>query len=109
MSRHAGWIVAAALGVAGAVAAQSAAKPYAAGDAAAGHALSQKDCVACHARKFDGDATRIYTRPDRKVKTPAQLLAQVQVCNTELSLSYFPDDEANVAAFLDREHYRFAP
>ena len=37
------------------------------------------------------------------------LMAQVQVCNTQLSLSYFPDDEANVAAFLDREHYRFAP
>jgi cytochrome c553 len=104
-----GWIVAATLGAVGAVGAQSDAKPYATGDAAAGRALSQKDCVACHARKFDGDATRIYTRPDRKVKTPAQLLAQVQFCNTQLSLAYFPDDEANVAAFLDREHYRFAP
>ena len=97
-----------ALAAAGIATAQSA-KPYATGDAAAGRALSQKDCVSCHARKFDGDATRIYTRPDRKVKSPAQLMAQVQYCNTELSLSYFPDDEANVAAFLDREHYRFAP
>jgi cytochrome c553 len=93
---------------AGAAIAQTA-KPYASADAAAGRALAQKDCVACHASKFDGDATRIYTRPDRKVKTPAQLLTQVQVCNTQLSLSYFPDDEANVAAYLDREHYRFAP
>ena len=93
---------------AGAALAQ-AGKPYASGDAAAGRELSQKDCVACHARKFDGDATRIYTRADRKVTTPAQLIAQVQLCSTELKLSYFPDDEANVAAYLDREHYRFAP
>jgi cytochrome c553 len=109
MSRRAWWGIAAALGAAGVALAQGAPKPYASGDAAAGRALAQKDCVACHARMFDGDATRMYTRPDHKVRTPAQLMAQVQVCNTQLSLSYFPDDEANVAAFLDREHYRFAP
>lgn len=97
------------LAAAAAPQAQSTPKPYASGDAAAGRTMVQKDCIACHARRFDGDATRIYTRPDRKVRTPAQLLAQVQVCNTELSLFYFPDDEASVAAFLDREHYRFAP
>ena len=102
-------LAALALVAAGAVYAQSAAKPYASGDAAAGRALVQKDCVACHAQKFDGDATRMYTRPDRRVRTPAQLASQVQVCNTQLSLAYFPDDEANVAAFLDREYYHFAP
>ncbi len=93
---------------AGAVAAQGPALPYAGADAAAGRTLSQKDCIGCHARKFDGDATRIYTRPDRKVRNPEQLLAQVQLCNSELNLQYFPDDEANVAAYLDREHYRFS-
>ena len=91
---------------AGAVVAQGI--PYAGADAAAGRALAQKDCVGCHARKFDGDATRIYTREDRKVRNPDQLLAQVQLCNSELNLQYFPDDEANIAAYLDREHYRFA-
>jgi len=110
MRRLAIFACAAALSAAAAAAcAQSPAKPYASGDAAAGRSMVEKDCVTCHARRFDGDASRIYTRPDRKVRTPAQLLAQVQVCNTELSLSYFPDDEASVAAFLDREHYRFVP
>jgi hypothetical protein len=42
------------------------------------------------------------------VRNPEQLLSQVQLCNTELNLQYFPDDEANVAAYLDREHYRFS-
>ena len=94
------------LGAAGAVVAQGI--PYGGADASAGRALSQKDCVGCHARKFDGDATRIYTRPERKVRNPEQLLSQVQLCNSELNLQYFPEDEANVAAYLDREHYRFS-
>lgn len=100
----AAWAAAAAI-----AAAQPAGKPYASGDAAAGQALVDKDCNACHARQFEGNATRIYTRPDRRVKTPAQLLAQVTYCNTQLSLSYFPDEEASIAAYLDREHYRFVP
>jgi len=94
------------VGAAGAVVAQGI--PYAGADAAAGRALSQKDCVGCHARKFDGDAARIYTRPDRKVRNPEQLLSQVQLCSSELNLQYFPEDEANVSAYLDREHYRFS-
>jgi len=94
------------LGAAGAVVAQGI--PYGGADAVAGRALSQKDCVGCHARKFDGDSTRIYTRPDRKVRNPEQLLSQVQLCSSELNLQYFPEDEANVAAYLDREHYRFS-
>ena len=94
------------LGAAGAVVAQGI--PYGGADVAAGRSLSQKDCIGCHASKFDGDATRIYTRPDRKVRNPEQLLSQVQLCNSELNLQYFPEDEANVSAYLDREHYRFS-
>ena len=90
------------------VMAQSA-KPYASGNAAAGMILAKKECDACHARQFDGSATRIYTRADRRVKTPAQLAAQVAYCNTQLGLSYFPEEESDLAAYLDREHYRFPP
>ena len=98
----------AGLAAAGLAWAQAATKPYASGNVMAGKLLSEKDCVACHARKFDGDATRIYTRPDRRVRTPSQLMAQIQYCTTELSLEYFPEDEDDVAAYLDQEHYRFA-
>ena len=89
--------------------AQSQPKMFASGDPAAGKALSDKNCVACHARKFDGNATRIYTRVDRKVKTPEQLLAQVQYCNTELATHYFPEEEEHVAAYLNLNYYRFQP
>ncbi len=83
-------------------------KMFAAGDANLGKAMSDQDCVACH-RRLQGDADRIYTRVERKVRTPAQLLAQVQRCNAELALKYFPEEEEHVAAYLNREFYKFAP
>ena len=80
---------------------------FANGDAKIGAELAGKDCVACHARRFDGDAERIYLRADRKVRTPAQLSTQVSYCNTELGTGYFPDEEAHVAAFLNQQYYHF--
>lgn len=79
--------------------------PLAGADPAAGKALVQKDCVGCHEKRF-GDTATIYTRPDRRVTTRAQLLAQVQFCNTQLKSNYFPEDEANVAAYLDQQYYK---
>ncbi|MEO8753694.1 MAG: cytochrome c [Casimicrobiaceae bacterium] len=82
--------------------------PPAHGDALAGKQLVEKDCVACHTRRF-GDAATIYTRADRKVRTAAQLLAQVQFCNVELKAGYFPEEEEHVAAYLDMQYYKFKP
>ena len=64
-------------------------------------------CAKCHSEKVGGDGSRMYTRPDRKVKTPGQLLTQVGVCNTQLNTGWFPEDEEHVAAFLDRDYYKF--
>jgi hypothetical protein len=83
--------------------------PFEKGEAAAGKPLVEKDCVTCHARQMQGDADRMYMRSERRVHTPAQLLAQVSYCNTQLNTSYFPDDEANVAAYLNSRYYRFKP
>lgn len=87
--------------------AASAATPFADGDAAAGKSLSDKDCVACHARAFDGDASRIYTRQDRRVHSAEQLMAQVRYCNSQLGTGYFPDEEAHIAAYLNKRYYHF--
>lgn len=83
--------------------------PFAHADAASGKTLVERDCVACHAQKFSGDADRIYLRNDRRVQTPQQLLAQVSWCNTQLGTKYFPDDEENVAAYLNQRYYHFRP
>jgi mono/diheme cytochrome c family protein len=77
------------------------------GDVTLGKALAERDCVACHARRFDGDATRIYLREERKVRTPSQLVTQVSYCNTQLGTGYFPDEEEHVAAYLNAQYYHF--
>ena len=82
--------------------------PFAHADAKAGKALVERDCVACHAQKWK-PAAAIYTRADRRVTSAPQLLTQVQVCNTQLRAGYFPEDEENVAAFLNETYYRFEP
>ena len=81
--------------------------PFAHGDAKAGEQLVETQCVSCHAGMFNGDAERIYTRPDRKMKSAEQLLSQVRVCNSNLKKNWFPEDEENAAAFLNREYYKF--
>lgn len=82
-------------------------KALAHGNAAEGKALVERDCVSCHAQRF-GDAATIYTRADRRVRTPEQLLAQVQYCNIELNSGYFPEEEEHVAAYLNLTYYKFA-
>ena len=95
-------------GTLAAVASAQQPKAFSAGDAKAGQILADKDCVACHVRKF-GDAHTIYSRSERKVRTPEQLLAQVRLCNAELSTNYFPEEEMHVAAFLNSRYYKFKP
>lgn len=83
--------------------------PFASGDVKAGQALVERDCVSCHAKMMNGDADRIYTRPDRRVTSAPKLLAQVQACNANLSKGYFPEEEEHVAAYLNLRFYKFAP
>jgi hypothetical protein len=84
-------------------------KPFAGGDPAAGATLHEKDCVACHARRFGGDSTAIYTRADRKSTTPQKLRAQIAYCNAELGTRYFPEEEEHLAAYLNLHYYKFKP
>lgn len=81
--------------------------PLAGAKPAAGKPLVEKDCIECHTRSF-GDADTIYTRADRRVHTRAQLLAQVAFCNVNLKTGYFPEEEADVAAYLNQRYYKFA-
>jgi len=84
-------------------------KAFANGDPKAGAALHEKDCIGCHADKFNGDAEAIYTRKDRKATTPEKLRAQIAACNSELGKGYFPEEEDHLAAYLNLQYYRFKP
>ena len=80
----------------------------AAPDAAEGKKLvEEKRCEACHHNKTMGDAKAIYLRKDRKVTSWEKLNARVALCNSELNLSMFPEEEEHVSEFLDKTYYHF--
>jgi len=82
----------------------------AAPDLANGKVIDQQKCYACHAKKSGfGNGDMIYTRSDSKVKTLTNLKKMVSLCNTELRLDLFPEDEADVTAFLNQQFYKFKP
>jgi len=83
------------------------ADPFAAGDPKIGKQMVEKNCISCHAARFGGDGSRIYTREDRIVKTAKGLIGQIRNCNTNLGLKWFEDEELNVASYLNNTYYKF--
>lgn len=98
-------ILAAAVPVQAAVAMAPA--PFASGNPELGTPLNDKACVGCQAQRLGGDADRIYFRGQRRVRTAAHLLPQLSYCNAELATGYFPEEEEHIAAYLNKQYYRF--
>ena len=81
----------------------------AAGDPVEGKKLvAEHRCETCHHNKTLGDAKAVYLRKDRKVTSMEKLKAQVALCNSELNLRLFPEDEEHIAAYLNDTYYKFA-
>lgn len=83
------------------------AAPFAEGDAKAGEKLHKELCVNCHIGRFGGDGSKIYTRADRRVKNASALAQQISTCNAMLGTQLFPEDEANLGAYLNATFYKF--
>lgn len=83
------------------------ATPFEKGDAKAGKAIVEAQCTTCHAARFGGDGSKIYTRPDHKMKTASQLAQQITTCNANLGNNLFPEDELNIGAYLNQTYYKF--
>jgi hypothetical protein len=98
-------ILAAAIPVQAAVAMAPAA--FANGNPELGKPLNDKACVGCHARRFGGGADQVYFRSERRLRTAAPLLAQVSYCSAGLGTGYFPDEDEHIAAYLNKQYYRF--
>jgi len=65
-----------------------------------GKSLLQNNCVKCH-------DDSIYTREGRRVTTLNGLHQQVQRCDTNLNLSWFPEDVDAVTEYLNTTFYKF--
>jgi len=72
-----------------------------------GKALHDKQCVACHAQKFGGDGSKMYTRADHKIGNLLSLQQRVAMCSAQTNAGWFPEDEENVAAWLNQQYYKF--
>lgn len=83
------------------------AEPFAEGDFNIGKSMVEKQCIACHAERFGGDGSKIYTREYRIVNSSRGLLAQIRNCNTMLDLKWFEDEELHVANYLNKTYYKF--
>lgn len=83
------------------------ADPFAQGDPAIGKAMVEKNCIACHAAKYGGDGSGIYTRKNRIVTNAPGLLARIRTCNTMLGMKWFEDEELHVASYLNQNYYKF--
>ena len=90
------------------IASTTIAPPAFSADVNNGKTLHQAKCYQCHAQKSGlGNGDIIYTRADRKVKDPARLKFMVSMCNTEMRLDLFPEDEADLVAYLNQQFYKF--
>lgn len=80
---------------------------FANGNPTVGKTLHDKSCIACHVSMYGGDGSKMYTRPDHKVKSAEQLKARVRTCNTNAGTHWFPEEEQHVAAYLNATYYHF--
>lgn len=68
--------------------------------------IAEHKCVACHVSKAGGDGSAMY-KPLGKINTAGLLRGMVEMCNTSMNLGLFPEEVNDVAAVLNRDHYKF--
>ncbi len=91
----------------GGMALPASANPFPDADLANGRRIHfDSKCASCHEEKTGRDAGFIYLRDDRKVKSIFDLKRYVSLCNSELRLGLFPEDERDVAAFVNQQWYK---
>ncbi|MFY9260454.1 MAG: cytochrome c [Gallionella sp.] len=79
------------------------ANPFPTGNAKEGEALFDKHkCNSCHAAMLGGDGNAMFTRTNRKVTTPAQMLGQITQCSGNVGVKLSPQEEQHLAAYLNK-------
>lgn len=83
------------------------ANPFPDADLANGKEIHvSKRCAACHADKAGRDGAGMYLRAERRVRSLFDLRRYVSLCNMELKLELFPEDERDVAAYINQQYYK---
>lgn len=72
-----------------------------------GKRLHDEKCVSCHVKRYGGDGSKVYLRPDRIIHDRVALGQRVATCSAQTGAGWFPEDEEDVAAYLARKYYKF--
>jgi len=84
-------------------AATASANPFPKGDAVKGQELFEKhNCNSCHNSMMGGDGNKIFTRFNRIVSTPGELLAQINICSGNVNAHLSEQDQQDLGAYLNR-------
>ncbi|HZX33450.1 MAG TPA: cytochrome c [Rhodocyclaceae bacterium] len=81
--------------------------PWGQADPNQGKPLHDKSCIACHARMYGGDGSKMYTREKRLVSSKPELLQRVAACSVMAKTGWLPEEEGAVAAWLNQQYYKF--
>lgn len=73
----------------------------------AAKALHEKSCTSCHIRMYGQDGSKMYTRDGRLLSNKLEIQQRVASCNATVNAGWFPEEEENVAAWLNKHYYRF--
>jgi len=84
-----------------------AADPWGSADPKPGKEHHDKSCIACHIRLQGGDGSTMYTRDNRLLSTKLGIMKRVATCNAQTKAGLLPAEEAQVAAYLNLQYYRF--
>jgi len=85
------------------IATVASANPFPEGDALAGQKLfEQHKCNSCHDSMMSGDGNKIFTRLNRKVSNPEELIAQITRCSGNVGANFTRQDKQHLGAYLNR-------
>ena len=84
------------------------AAPFPDGNAQTGKKLFEENkCNSCHIGKVGGDGSAIFTRPNRIVHNPQQMVDRMHVCSGAVGMTLTPQKEQDLGAYLNQTYYKF--
>ncbi len=82
--------------------------PFADGDAQSGKKLfDQTKCNSCHIGKMGGDGSAIFTRPNRIVNNPQQMVDRMIACGGAIGMTLTQQNKQDLGAYLNQTYYKF--
>jgi cytochrome c2 len=82
--------------------------PFADGNADTGKKMfDDYKCNSCHKGLVGGDGSKVFTRPNRQVSNPKELVERIVICSGNVGAKLSEQDKQHLAAYLNKNYYQF--